>query len=161
MTISFTSLLTENEKLKEEIEECKQDSEAYLDSAQHNMEVALAFKKENEKLAKEVAGQQWGLKCAKEALQWYKNFSRQTQKDVTDLQKKILKFRFDPDKKDGRFEALSEGWLEGWDAGCRYNELSEEATCTGKTFHEDYNELIAEKLRLETEVDRLEDALDY
>jgi hypothetical protein len=157
---SIIVLRLENEELRAELEECKQDSEAYLDSAQHNMEVALAFRKENEKLAKEVAGQRWTLGCTKEALQWYKNFSRQTQKEALDLQKKICKFRFDPDKKDGRFEALSEGWLEGWDAGCRYNELSEEDACSGKTFHEDYDKLVAEKLRLEIKVDRLEKELE-
>ena len=148
-------------QLKEEIEECKQDSEAYLDSAQHNNSVALAYKEANEGLTKEVTHSQWALEHYRETLQWYKNYSAQNQKDIGDLQKKISKLRFDPDKKDARLAALSEGWLGGWEAACCYNELSEEDACTGKTFHADYDELARENAALKAEVARLEDTLDY
>lgn len=151
----------EIQSLKEEIEECKQDSEAYLDSAQHNMEVALAFKKENEKQAKEVASQTASLEWFRETLQWYKQHSVRLQSQVRDLQKANADLHLDVGKDDKRLAALSEGWLGGWEAACRYNELSEEDAAVGTTFHEDYDELAAEKLRLEIEVDRLEDILDY
>jgi chromosome segregation ATPase len=151
----------EIQSLKEEIEDLKQDGEAYLDSASHNMEVALAFKKENEKLSREVASQKAGIEWFRETLQWYKSYSAKSQKEVRVLQNKNDQLHFDTDKKDTRLAALSEGWIEGWDAACRYNELSEEDAAVGTTFHADYDEMAAENLRLETEVDRLEAALDY
>jgi chromosome segregation ATPase len=121
-------LVKEIQILKAKIKECEQDSEAYLDSAQHNMEAALMWKKEHEKLTKEVEQLRASNDMLKSILKRYKDHDVQCQKRVNDYAEENYKLRAQVEHveiNDAKLSSRSEGWRKGWEAACYYHELSD------------------------------------
>jgi len=144
--------------LKAKIEESEEDSEEYLDSAQHNMEVALMWKKEHEKLTKEVENLRADSKGIRTTLQSYRNeHDRYRQIDTNNRKTFTRIHKLKAEVIETRLSSRSEGWTEGWEAASHYHELPEEATCTAKTFHVDHDKLVRENEELAAEVNRLKE----
>jgi cell division protein FtsB len=151
-------LVKEIQILKAKVKECEQDSEAYLDSAQHNMEVALVWKKEHEKLTKEVERLRASDSLLTATLQSYRNEHTRYRQIDTDNRKTFTRVHeLKAEINETRLSERSEGWTEGWEAACRYHELSDKDACTGRLLHVDYDELKRENEELESEVAQLKE----
>lgn len=150
--------LKEIDTLKDKLAKCEEDSEAYLDSAQHNMEVALLWKKAHEKLTKEVKRLQAEDRCLRSTLQSYRDeHEKYRQIDIHNHKTFTVIHELTAELNETKLSANSEGWVEGWEAACRYHELPEEAVREGMTIHEDYDELKRENTRLVAEVAQLKE----
>ncbi len=155
---TIKALEKKNQTLKEKVEKCEQDSEEYLDSAQHNMEVALLWKKAHEKLTKEVEPLRADSEGVRTALQSYRNeHDRYRQIDISNHKAFTRIHELSTEINEIKLSSQSEGWTEGWEAACRYHNLTGKATCTATTFHEDYDELKRENEELAAEVTQLKE----